>query len=558
MTDKTARTAGFWTRSRQALSKPWAGEHSFIENAWIALALFAFMAVSFGMAYTQPLLYDGNQNTKFLHGLAQAGLGYLEEDWLAQTVDPLPAFSALVRFTYLFLHERFFYFYYILIFGVYAWSLAGIAAHRFKIDRSPARYLVFFAALLILHSSRLQILTNKALDLNLEFLQFGVAGQYLLGPGFQNSVFGVFLLLSIYLYLNRRYVLSILAIGLTGIFHSAYLLNAGLMTAAYLLTLLYEGLDRRDISWVGFLQALRKPFLLGALALAAIAPVLWYNQAYLGSISPESFQESMRILVHERIPHHSLPHVWMRDNLVYAQFGLILAGLFLARRSRLLPVLLALLAGGLALTLAQIATGSDSLAMVAPWRVSVLLVPIGTALVLAWLVTLIFDRLPLEGRWVQIALVVLSVASVLYFAESGLDLQNGRWRRYLKRDVIAVMDYVRENKASGEVYLVPPFDNQFDDFRLYTGAPIFINWKSHPYRDEAVLEWYRRNQAAGEIFTLEAPAACEALADLSAGYRLTHVIMEVDDSVAGCPGLTEVYRDRYYVLAELPGPQAAR
>jgi hypothetical protein len=530
---------------------------TFIKSAWIALVLFAFMAVTFGLAYTQPLLYDGNQNTKFLHGLAQAGMGYLKDDWLAQTVDPLPAFSFVVSFTYLYLSESFFYFYYILIFGIYAWSLAGIASHLFKIDRSLARYLVFFAALLALHSDRLQILTNKTLDLNMEFLQFGLAGQYLLGPGFQNSVFGVFLLLSIYLYLERRYILSILAIGLTGIFHSAYLLSAGLMTAAYMLTLLFEKLDRRNLSWANIMHAIRKPLLLGLVALALVAPVLWYNQVYLSSTSAEAFRQSIHILVHERIPHHSLPNVWW-NRTAYIQIGLMLVGLFLARRSRLFAVLLALMAGGLVLTLVQIFTGSDSLAMLAPWRVSVLLVPISTALILAWLINLVFDHLPLESRWAQVGLVVISLLTVVYLARSGLTLQNARWRRYLKRDVISVMNYVKDHKAPGEIYLVPPLDNQFDDFRLYTGAPIFINWKSHPYRDQAVLEWYHRNQVASEIYTLKTSAACEALAKLTDHYDLSYIIMRSDDVVASCSGLDEVYRDRYYVLAALPKAGAGR
>ena len=71
------------------------------------IGLWLLVAAVFAVAYTQSPLYEGNQNTKFLHGLAQAGRGYLEADWLANTVDPLPVFSSLIYATAL-LNENLF------------------------------------------------------------------------------------------------------------------------------------------------------------------------------------------------------------------------------------------------------------------------------------------------------------------------------------------------------------------------------------------------------------------------------------------------------------------
>ena len=42
----------------------------------------------FALSYQQWPLYSSNQNTYFLHGLADGGVGFLELDWLAQTADP--------------------------------------------------------------------------------------------------------------------------------------------------------------------------------------------------------------------------------------------------------------------------------------------------------------------------------------------------------------------------------------------------------------------------------------------------------------------------------------
>src|SRR5438132_1452700 len=63
------------------------------------------LAVAFALAHTQSPLYFSNQNQYFLHGLADGGLGQLSRDWLAQTRDPTPVFSALIATGYRHLGE---------------------------------------------------------------------------------------------------------------------------------------------------------------------------------------------------------------------------------------------------------------------------------------------------------------------------------------------------------------------------------------------------------------------------------------------------------------------
>src|SRR5687768_9821355 len=85
-------------------------------------------AVAFAVAHTQAPLYYSNQYQYFLHGLAEGGLGLLHGDWLANTRDPTPVFSALVAFTYRFLHVSLFYAYYFLLLVVYFLSLVALCA----------------------------------------------------------------------------------------------------------------------------------------------------------------------------------------------------------------------------------------------------------------------------------------------------------------------------------------------------------------------------------------------------------------------------------------------
>ncbi len=512
------------------------------------MVLWGLASLTFGTAYTQSILYEGNQNTKFLHGLAEY-IGYLKDDWLARTIDPLPAFTFLIRLTYP-INQSLFYAYYILLMGVYLYSILGIAFYLFKVQNFSAR-LYIFAISLILHSRWFLVTTQNQRGLDLEFLHSGVAGQYLLGLEFQNSAFGVFVLLSILLFLRRNYIWAILAISVANIFHSAYLLSSALIILAFLGVLWWEKLQEQKQAQ-GFTPALTiraaiKPFLLGLFALVFVIPVLAYNQVYLGSTSPKMWAESMNILVHYRIPHHSLPEVWLGATAVI-QFGIILIGVALSWKSRLFPVMLSLLAGGLALTMVQIATRSDSLAALAPWRVSVLLVPVSTTLLVAWLIHLLFK---LQDRWLpqlQLIFIPLALTGILVYTYGGIQLEQSYDSSFKNQKVVALMDFVIQQRSEMQVYLVPPKESDFDDFRIYTGVPLYINWKSHPYKDIELVEWYRRVQTASEFYAAGPAVQCQMLRDLSAQAGISHVILKGKEATLACGFSREIYREQNYVI----------
>src|SRR5438876_705475 len=110
--------------------------------------LFLACTALFALAYTQAPLYYSNQTQYFLHGLAAAGVGDLDHDWLANTADPTPVFSALVEWTYRLLPEEVFYLFYVLLQGLYFWSLLGLfeALANGRLTRTSR---LLFAALLV-------------------------------------------------------------------------------------------------------------------------------------------------------------------------------------------------------------------------------------------------------------------------------------------------------------------------------------------------------------------------------------------------------------------------
>lgn len=519
----------------------------------VALGVGVWLLVTaiFAVAYTQSPLYEGNQNTKFLHGLAQAGRGYLSEDWLANTVDPLPVFSFLVYVTAL-INENLFYLYYAIILGIYVFSMMGILAALYREKWTLTRQVAFFTLFLIIHARWSIVRIEKLYDYNIEFLQNGIAGQYLLGIEFQNSVFGVFLLLSIYTFLKKRYYLAALLIGATCLMHSAYLFSGALMMLAYLLLIFWDNLqadkalkppDARKI-----VSAARQPFLLGLFTTALVLPVIWHNQVYLSSTSAEASAAALDILVHQRIPHHAVPSVFW-NTTANLQLGIMLMGLVLAYRwRRLFIILFTLFIGGASLSLVQILTNNDSLALMAPWRVSVLLVPLSVALIMAFIISGSIDLLGMSHPKFLLLFLPLALYVIINNVNGGINLNSMYGTSRRDRRLMQMMDIVKENKKPGEVYLIPPLDNYFDDFRLYTGAPIFINWKSHPYKDIEVLEWYKRNQLATQFYNANTIEKCERLRQLADVYHITHVVLKGKEPPLACDfASVTIHVENFYV-----------
>lgn len=500
------------------------------------LALAALIAVS----YTQLPLYSSNQNTKFFHGLMRAGRGLLHEDWMATTVDPLPAFSFLVQVTYGLLHESLFYLYFAVFIGVYLLSLLKIASLVFDIDGEKTEYVTFLAVVFLIHSKAVASISVRLTGHTpFNLLVDGLADQYLLGPVFQNSVFGVLMLLSMCLFLKKRAFWAAFFLGLTGIFHSAYLYGCALLTVSYVAVTFTEGKNWK--------RASLKAALIGFIALAMVLPVLWYSRQYLGSSSADAYRNSLDILVNKRIPHHSLPHVFMRAS-AYIQILVILYALFLVRRTRLFTIMVVPLLGGVVLTLVQIVTRSNSLALMAPWRVSVFLVPLSTFVVVAHTVKYLFRRFNRSLASKRRIIRQLSVAIIVLVVLGGVALQGWYAHERSSRPINGAMNYVKAAASTGDLFLIPPVDMQFEDFRLYTGAPTFVHWKTHPYRDTDVLEWYDRVQQAEAFFEAEAGDVDRLLKDLKAKYRISHIVTDLRKHPLHGSILREVYNDRFFAV----------
>jgi hypothetical protein len=504
---------------------------------WTALGAFLAWTVIFAILYAQSPLYTSNQNQYFLHGMARAGLGLLNQDWLANTPDPTPLFSALISLTYALTNNNLlFYVYYALLMGLYLFSVYGLMDLLFELRHSKTRSLLFLALFLGAHSAALRYLLSKLAGPEATFLvEGGVAGQRLLGQVFQPSTFAVFLVLSLYLFLARRRNWAILALVVAVTAHPTYLLCGGLMTLAYLWMIHRE---TRQVNAV---------ITYGLKILIPVLPILVYTLLIFSPSNPILYAEAQHVLVYFRIPPHALVSQWL--NWTVAVQGIfILSALVVMRRKPIFPIYLFLTSSSVLLTLVQAAIGSNTLALLFPWRASILLVPLGVSVLIAALVTRVMDvwqPSPPTRRWLRL----LSLIVIAMLMAVGVTRFQIEYADLLADPANPMMGYVAAHKSPGDLYLTP---SKLANFRLVTGAPVLADFDSIPYRDVDIMEWYQRLQWASYFYESgQGDDPCKALKNTFTNYGVNYAVVERSNKASVCRSLPVVYQDATYRIYAL-------
>lgn len=560
----------------------------------------------FAVACRQPPLYSSNQNTYFLHGLSNIGVGNLNLDWTANTVDPFPVFSSLVSFTYRYLGENIFYIYKIFLTALYAYCIVELGALVFNFKNMGSKYLTLFLLLALLYSGLLASFLIKLPGLWWRYssiyrpygiLTWGAAEQYIHGPIFQPSSFGVFILLSILVFTRNKPVLAIILLSISATFHSSYLLSAAVLTSTYMGILIVKE------------KAFRKAIILGTIAMIMVLPTLIYNLKNFGPTSPEIFNQAESVLVNFAIPFHALAAIWL-DNLEFLQVVLVALSIFFIRKAKLFPIVAIPFLATIILSAIQILTGNKSLALLFPWRMSVFLVPIATSILFAGLISLMFkiSQLKLPIKWFErkpvrfglflggLAILFLALFSerivkgaqssfgifqtfgaFFGFALLTFSLAVPHWKRismfismpgvkpifqsipillfiivfgYLGinntvntlRSVHVGVDgstkFIQSAYQPGDLYLIPP---ELDSIRIAAGVPILVDLKTHPFKDTEILEWYDRIKSANNFYDSSGETACNVLQEISTKYNITDVMTKLP--IVDCEIVHEEYRD---------------
>jgi len=516
----------------------------------ISLALTG-MCLLFAMAYYQMPLFYANQNTYFLHGLARAGYGFLAEDWLAQQADAVPVFSGIVYLVQTTGCHGLFYALQGILVLIYALSVYCLVAHAGGSVVRQHNQLVFWGLLTLVHApwvlNVLSFLWPGLRPIVGQFQLFsklftdGLAEQCVLGPYLQPSVFGVFLITSVAFFVYKRYAAAVLCAVFAATIHTSLVPHAVLLIAAYMTVLLIE-------------NRVKQAIVVGLLAVVLILPILVYiGHNFILSDSPEIRAAGQRISVEYRQPHHAKIGVWFTWQSG-VQLFIILTGLLLSWKSRPLFIVLCFCAIiATVLTLVQILSGSRSLALVFPWRTSIWLIPVCSGLIIARLTVLIARIIELvpssKARQILTASAAMS-GMVLLIGTSVLGVQATISGAIAPPNVGTVISCARMNARPRQTYLVPL---TFQQFRLASGVPVFVDWKSHPYRNTEIVEWYQRVQLVKSFYQSGSHAEAEAhLSRIREQAYISHIIMERKNAaVFHIRGARFIMQDDRYILYAL-------
>ena len=414
----------------------------------------------------------------------------------------------LVKWTYQGLkNPAWFYFYYAILMGLYLISLLGILDELFHFRENTTVFVLTATIILILHSAALRFIFNKFPGTNWMFLlDGGAAGQRLLGMVFQPSVFGVFLVVSLNLFIKGQVYWAAILAAAAACIHPTYLFTSALITTGYLLTIIVE---KRDF---------RKALLSGGLALIVIAPILIY--IFNNFMGTEGAAEARRILTEIRIPHHTLTSYWLDLTVLFKIIMILFAILLIRKQKRIAIPMLIVFSGAFVVSTYQIITKDSFLALIFPWRPTALLVPLSSSILAASFSMWVCELITKER--IRSILQISCLIILIILSLAGIWQMNEEFKQYQNSQETGLYQWVRKDSASGDRFLIPI---NMDTFRTNTLRPVYIDYFAIPYSSSDVIQWYHRVLAANKFHD---SGSCRELMYLQHDERLTHVITAKD------------------------------
>jgi len=476
-----------------------------METTGLASVREAVWVVSLGLvlafARTISFPFVSNQNTYLLHGIG-ATFESLSDDWLMNTTDPYPFFSSMVGtwwsvFGFSGLRALELMGTFVALIGI--WLIAK-ALIRTPSSRAPLAIMVAIglsASVLVdaIPQRGLQLVSPEAANVFARvgppdpFQGFG--GQYLLSF-LQPSLAGSLLLPAMGLwFLSQRRALTSLPRVVSGqwLVVGALLLAslAAMLHPTYLVVTQVARLVAVAVDYSMQRVTRKRVFAYAAASVSITAVTVLVNPGLMqvGSQSSSTTTALYR-LAFERIPHHTLWTQWSPVDVV--RLGLVLAAIWLAREvvngiwiQRWIGGTLGV---GLTLALVVEVTRWPTLALLFPWRISVVLVPLAAVVVLVGLARRTTKRFRISNVMENAGLYVLALVSVV--AAIGGTLVSARQVPPTLGD--ASVRLVNETRPTG-VGLIPLGAQAI---RLNAQVPIYVDWKSHPLVGSEVSEWWSR------------------------------------------------------------------
>ncbi len=397
-----------------------------------------------------------------IHSIKYFDTNKLENDWIANQAHHLPVFVKFNYFLIKFFSSKIIYFMHGVLLALCALYLFLISKNLFPKLQTRNLTIIWFAFFIILFHEN-------------SFFS-GVAGQSVIDIGYQPASFGILFFIGIYYFLMKKYFLCILLICLGASFHPTYVLHSGFLVLGILSYLILSK------NYKNFFKILIIYSIL-------ILPITLFIIINFLTIDKNLIALGQEILL-DRIPHHADIRYWLSYKDLFF-FVTYIYALYIVRNKDFFIFFLIFGTCPILLSLIQYFLNINSIALAFPWRSSVFITPISSVIILSsWI-----EKIKLDIHKLKImSFSLLLFTSTFFFIKSHFikDL-NGEFTKKLM-----LSKEIKNNFESIERILIP---TNLDYIRMYTGLPIFINWKHHAFRFDQLIEWRQRMDLANEFYS---------------------------------------------------------
>ena len=423
--------------------------------------IYIFLSLIFVLTIQIFDPFRGNA-AHLIHSIKHFDTNKLENDWIANQAHHLPVFVKFNYFLIKFFSSKIIYFMHGVLLALCALYLFLISKNLFPKLESRNLTIIWFAFFIILFHEN-------------SFFS-GVAGQSVIDIGYQPASFGILFFIGIYYFLIKKYFLCILLVCLGASFHPTYVLHSGFLVLGVLSYLILSK------NYQNFFKTLIIYSIL-------ILPITLFIIINFLTIDKNLIALGQEILL-DRIPHHADIRYWLSYKDLFFFITYIYA-LYIVRNKQFFIFFLIFGTCPILLSLIQYFLDVNSIALAFPWRSSVFITPISSVIIFSsWI-----EKIKLDTHKLKIiSFSLLLLTSTFFFIKSHFikDL-NGEFTKKL-----ILSKKIKNNFDSIERILIP---TNLDYIRMYTGLPIFINWKHHAFRFDQLIEWRQRMDLADEFYS---------------------------------------------------------
>ncbi|WP_440917550.1 DUF6798 domain-containing protein [Candidatus Pelagibacter sp.] len=435
-----------------------------------------------------------------IHSIKYFETNKLENDWIANQAHHLPVFVQFNYFLIKFFSSKIIYFIHGVLLALCALYLFLISKSLFPKLETRNFTIIWFALFTILFHEN-------------SFFS-GVAGQSVIDAGYQPASFGILFFIGIYYFLIKKYFLCILFICLSASFHPTYILHSGFLVLGILTHFILSK------NYQNFLKIL----ILYSMLILPITLFIFINFLTVDENLTSLGQE----ILLDRIPHHANIRYWLSYKDLFFLVTYIYALYIIRNNKQFFIFFLIFGTCPILLSLIQYFYDINSLALAFPWRSSVFITPISSVIILSsWIEKIKSD----ENKIKIVSFSLLLLVSSFFFIKSNFikDLNS----EFSKKLVLPKK--IKKNFNSIDRILIP---TNLDYIRMYTGLPIFIDWKHHAFRFDQLIEWRQRMDLANEFYSSKnIKAQSKTLEEIQKIEDISHILIRRDKLKIDCDDL---------------------